>query len=100
MPLPNREIAERSAIIESNVSVEKKSLNIYPNVTNSTFTVESSGYEGARYVIYDIQGNKITNGVISKDYNVNVNDWSQGTYIFVIYEDGIVSDKKLVIVSK
>ncbi len=99
-PLPDREVVERSMLVESSPSSIQKSFVLYPNVTNSTFRVETNGYEGASFAIYDIQGNKMEKGIVRQDHSVNVSDWAQGTYIYVLYEEGKISEKQLIVVTK
>ncbi len=99
-PLPQIEISERSAKVQTESKEKLKSILLFPTVSNSTVNIETEGYEGSPFFIYNIDGNKIESGVVSEKFSVNVDGWAQGAYIFVIQEKDKVSEKKMFIVSK
>jgi hypothetical protein len=99
-PIPQREIKERVLQPDNNEEDSQKSFTVYPNITSTTFSVEAYGYEDSHYSVFDIQGNEIKNGKITEHFMINTSSWSVGTYIFVLKQDDMVSEKKLIIVTK
>ena len=99
-PIPQREISERTFQFENKAPKVRKSLNIYPNITSSTFSVETNGYSGNRFSIFDIYGNEVKSGTISEHFLINTNSWAVGTYIFILKQDDMISEKRLIIVTR
>ena len=99
-PLPQIEISERSAKVQTESKEKLKSILLFPTVSNSTVNIETEGYEDSQFLIYNIVGSKMESGVVSERFSVDVDKWAQGAYIFVIQEEGKVSEKKMFIVSK
>jgi len=64
----------------------KKSINIYPNPANESFTIELlNGNElNSNFIILDIQGKMVFDGVISKTITVDASSWNSGIYFVKI----------------
>ncbi len=81
-----------------NVATENNGLNIYPNPTNSNFTVASDNSTIKSITIYDIVGREIVYESLNKKSTlISLAGYSSGLYfIKVVNENGEVFTKKIV----
>ncbi len=81
-----------------NVATENNGLNIYPNPTNSNFTIASDNSTIKSITIYDIVGREVMHQSLNKKSAlISLAGYSSGLYfIKVVNENGEVFTKKIV----
>ena len=70
-----------TAEIEEKIEINQ-SINIYPNPVNDLFTIEliNSTDDYSDFIILDIQGKVVCNGMISNNLTVDASSWNSGIY--------------------
>lgn len=67
---------------------------IYPQPAQSQLTLEGVG-ERAEYTLYSITGAAVSEGVLTGDQTISVEDLPSGVYVIQVVEDGRVSSQKI-----
>jgi len=76
-------------------------INFYPNPANSSLTINHGLIENGEYTFYDLQGRMIYKEILNSDGNqtrINLNDFSNGTYLIQVTTDvhGILTEKIII----
>jgi hypothetical protein len=75
-------VAEYSGIVPASVPDKKETgVKIYPNPAESTIHVETGRTEVESYVITDINGRAMLNGVLGRTNDINVGSLPPGVYV-------------------
>ena len=75
-----------STLSISDNQINSDSVNIYPNPSKSFIKINGH-LENVNYSIYNVLGNKISNGIISKNERLDIQSFSNGLY-FLKFENG------------
>lgn len=73
---------------------DEADLDLFPNPTNSQFTVRFDSVEQTSVEIYDLSGKRIYADVVLSNESIDVSNWDDGMYLVVFPELGIT--KKVV----
>lgn len=74
-----------------NVNENILNLNVFPNPTNSSFTIElTETLDGAETAnVYDVFGKKVYSNIIDSKLEIETNNWSAGVYYIVLKTSSI-----------
>lgn len=67
--------------------LEKINIHIYPNPVQDFLTVTSKDNDSFRFILYDINGKKITDIKVNSYESINLSNISSGTYIGYVWKD-------------
>lgn len=81
--------SDDSSSYDNEYNLESKDISIYPNPTNSIFTVESKNQKIVGVEIYSIDGKLIYNNSLNKTerFELDISNYSKGIYILNIQTD-------------
>jgi len=80
-----------------NQTNEYDEVKLYPNPTNSSFTIEITNADKQTLQVFDVNGKLVLNQAINGKTNIDTTNLSEGVYnLSIINPDGIIN-KKLVI---
>lgn len=64
----------------------KKSIRIFPNPVNESFTIEvtNATESNSDFIVLDIQGKIVCNGIVTKTVTIDASSWNAGIYFIKI----------------
>lgn len=88
-----------SKILNNNNFLLDQDVLIYPNPSNQYVSIllEKEIEQAINYIVYDISGKKIKQGIVNKRTNiVDIRDLTSGVYIIKLYNEKITFNKRII----
>ncbi|MBB6462793.1 T9SS type A sorting domain-containing protein [Flammeovirga kamogawensis] len=85
----------RSAVLSTDLTLENRSLLLYPNPVKNTLMIAYSETKNSEYKIFNAQGVEMCKGSLqTKTTAVDVNNFPSGIYVVTIIENGEILEVK------